>query len=632
VTGAPAARTVLVLAPMPVFPTLAGNRRRLLAVCEMLARGGFAVDFAYFAHEDQVYRRYGQHPPTDDARTEQAFRRVFRIEPRDPIPLRSAGRPFGIDDWCPDEVGDFVAWYFRHHPETRAIIVNYVFLSRVLERVPAGTLKLIDTHDRFADRHLIYRPFGMEPSFFYTDAAGEGAGLDRADTVLAIQANEAAYFSTVTDRPVLLLPPRLLRRSTPRTVTRLRRIGFIGHGNDANRLSIRAFAEIWIRGWEPGMPELVVAGEVCGALGLETCPGLTLLGRVAEVETFYDAVDAVVAPMLMGTGLKMKVAEALSYGLPVIGTAAAFDGFDPYAVAHRLPGVEAVREAVLALRSDAAGLAALCADCADLFRRFEARCAEAEARCLGLIEKASGEPAAPADLPAVPPPRSRSVCLGAVTVTEMRDLESLPTHHPDHGILVATERAGPDASAQAYTPIRRRWFARQSRVDAIEDRGERQALVDSLSATRLALSPEWVRTPALPQAHRELLVPLLLAAEPDWWSAAHLLGRADGRFDLVTCLPSAFLTSPPRMVCFVAASSGSRAVSVGATGAEPLMRQVGLRRASPDLTLDLVPAVLTLDADPRDRQRAEGLRPDRILVLADDLLGHLIIEPSAGSA
>nr|WP_144764517.1 glycosyltransferase [Methylobacterium dankookense] len=612
---------------MPAFPTLAGNRRRLLAVCEMLARGGFAVDFAYFAHEDQVYRRYGQHPPTDDARTDQAFRRVFRIEPRDPIPLRSAGRPFGIDDWCPDEVGDFVAWYFAHHPETCAIVVNYVFLSRALEQVPAGVLKLIDTHDRFADRHLIYRPFGMEPSFFYTDAAGEAAGLDRADAVLAIQANEAAYFRTVTDRPVLLLPPRLPRQSVPRTVTRLRRIGFIGHGNDANRLSIRAFAEIWTSGWQPGMPELVVAGEVCTALGLEACPGLTLLGRVAELETFYDAVDAVVAPMLMGTGLKMKVAEALSYGLPVVGTATAFDGFDPYAAAHRLPGVEAVREAVLALRSDAAALAALGADCADLFRRFEARCAEAEARCLGLIAAASGRATAPGDVPEAPAPRNETICLGAVTVTEEWDLRSLPASHPDLGILVATERAGPDAPSRGYTPVRRRWFARVPRAGEIADPAGRQALAGSLAATRLALSPEWVRTPALPQALREALAPLLLATEPDWWSEAELLGRADGRLDLVACLPSSFLSALPRTACFVVASSEGLSVAAGATGAEPLMRQAALRRASSDPTLALVPAVLALDASPPDRQRADRLQADRILILADDLIGHLIVGP-----
>lgn len=621
---APAPRTVLVLAPMPAFPTLAGNRRRLLAVCEMLARGGFAVDLAYFAHEDQVYRRYGQHPPTDDVRAAEAFRRVFRIEPREAIPLRSAGRPFGIDDWCPDEVGDFVAWYVARHPETCAVVVNYVFLSRALERVPAGVLKLIDTHDRFADRHLIYRPFGMEPSFFYTDVAGEAAGLARADAVLAIQGNEAAYFRTITDRPVLLLPPRLPRQRPPRAVTRLRRIGFIGHGNDANRLSIRAFAEVWTSGWEPGMPELVVAGEVCTALGLGDRPGLALLGPVAELGTFYDAVDAVVAPMLMGTGLKMKVAEALSYGLPVIGTATAFDGFDPYAVAHRLSGVEAVRRAVLALRSDAAALAALSADGTDLFRRFEARCADAEARCLGLIEAATPRPDPAPDLPPPPPQRTATVCLGAVTVTGEQGLRSLPVGDPGLGTLIATERADAGGQDRAFSPVRRRWFARAPRSGEAEDPAARQALLGGLAGARLALSPEWVRTRALPQAQREALALLLLAAEPDWWSEASLLGRADGRLDLVACLPSAFVADPPRSACFLADPAGSRALEIAATGMDPLMRPVDLSFHAPDLAL--VPAVLTLDAARADRLRADRLGAGRILILTDDRLGCLVVE------
>ncbi|MFD0935095.1 hypothetical protein ACFQ12_07850, partial [Methylobacterium trifolii] len=205
-------RTVLVLAPMPPFPTIAGNRRRLLAVCEMLRRGGFSVDLAYYAHEDQVYRRFGQHPPTDHVRMAQTFRRVFRIEPPGAIRLRTGARVFGIDDWCPAAVGAFVARYFAGQPDTCALVVNYVFLSRCLEAVPPGVLTLIDTHDRFADRQTMYRPFGIAPSFFYTDRENEAAGLARADLVLAIQENEAAYFRAITDRRVLSLPPRLPRQ------------------------------------------------------------------------------------------------------------------------------------------------------------------------------------------------------------------------------------------------------------------------------------------------------------------------------------------------------------------------------------------------------------------------------------
>lgn len=102
---------ILVLAPMPAAPASAGNRRRLVATCEALTRGGFAIDLAYYAHEDQIYRRFGQHPPTDLSGMAETFRNVFLIEARAVIPLKTRANGFGIDEWCPDEVGDFVAWY-----------------------------------------------------------------------------------------------------------------------------------------------------------------------------------------------------------------------------------------------------------------------------------------------------------------------------------------------------------------------------------------------------------------------------------------------------------------------------------------------------------------------------------------
>ena len=204
-TMAPIA-TVLVVAPMPAAPASAGNRKRLALTCSALQRAGFAVDFAYFAHEDQVYRRFGQHPPTDLAAMQADFQRTFLIEANETIPLKTRSLTFGIDEWDSAALDRFVAWYAAEHPDTVAILVNYVFLSRCLDYAQ-DMLKLIDTHDRFADRQLQYRPFRAEPNFYYTDRESEAAALDRADVVLAIQSEEAAYFAGLTSRRVLLLPP-----------------------------------------------------------------------------------------------------------------------------------------------------------------------------------------------------------------------------------------------------------------------------------------------------------------------------------------------------------------------------------------------------------------------------------------
>jgi hypothetical protein len=348
---------ILVLAPMPAAPASAGNRRRLVATCEALIRGGFAVDLAYVAHEDQIYRRFGQHPPTDLAAMAAAFRNVFLIEPRAVIPLKTRAPFFGIDDWCPAEIGPFVDWYFSEFPKTGAALVNYVFLSAALERVPSGVLKLIDTHDRFAGRQTQYRPFRAEPNFFYTDVAGEAAGLNRADAVLAIQAAEARYFAGISSTRTLLLPPRFPPQQPFAVPSRVGRIGFLGHGNDPNLFSIGCFARAWAEDWTPDRPELVIAGEICRSLtGIEG-PGVRLLGYLDRLADFYAQADLVVAPMLMGSGLKIKVGEALSFGRPVIGTEIGLEGFEPEDPAHRCRDAHAVKAAVLSVVADREALA-----------------------------------------------------------------------------------------------------------------------------------------------------------------------------------------------------------------------------------------------------------------------------------
>ncbi|MFC7664979.1 glycosyltransferase [Methylorubrum suomiense] len=376
---------ILVLAPMPAAPASAGNRRRLVATCEALIRGGFAVDLAYVAHEDQIYRRFGQHPPTDLAAMAAAFRNVFLIEPRAVIPLKTRAPFFDIDDWCPAELGPFVDWYFSEFPETGAALVNYVFLSAALERVPSGVMKLIDTHDRFAGRQTQYRPFRAEPNFFYTDVAGEAAGLNRADAVLAIQAAEARYFADISSTRTLLLPPRFPLQQPFAVPSRVGRIGFLGHGNDPNLFSIGRFARAWAEDWTPDRPELVIAGEICRSLtGIEG-PGVRLLGYLDRLADFYAQTDLVVAPMLMGSGLKIKVGEALSFGRPVIGTEIGLEGFEPEEPAHRCRDAHAVKAAVLSVVADREALARLTAASERLFTRYAAVTEAAEAELIALL-------------------------------------------------------------------------------------------------------------------------------------------------------------------------------------------------------------------------------------------------------
>lgn len=61
--------------------------------------------------------------------------------------------------------------------------------------------------------------------------------------------------------------------------------------------------------------------------------GVTLVDSPDSMEPYFRQSDLAVTPIFDGAGMKVKVAEALSYGLPVVGTSHAFTG---YGIEHKV--------------------------------------------------------------------------------------------------------------------------------------------------------------------------------------------------------------------------------------------------------------------------------------------------------
>lgn len=53
-----------------------------------------------------------------------------------------------------------------------------------------------------------------------------------------------------------------------------------------------------------------------------------VIGTVDNLDNYYNEADAVIAPIFIGGGMKVKIAEALSYGKTIFGTLEAFEGYE----------------------------------------------------------------------------------------------------------------------------------------------------------------------------------------------------------------------------------------------------------------------------------------------------------------
>lgn len=70
---------------------------------------------------------------------------------------------------------------------------------------------------------------------------------------------------------------------------------------------------------------LDVCGTVCQLIQ-GSFPNVRLLGRVDDIKPLYSAAEVCLVPLLAGSGLKIKLVEAMSYGRACVSTSVGVQG------------------------------------------------------------------------------------------------------------------------------------------------------------------------------------------------------------------------------------------------------------------------------------------------------------------
>ena len=312
---------VLVITPTPTHPTTQGNRVRVAQIAGALRDSGNIVELLYYAVDG-----------SDDESLEAmraAWDVLYLVTTGGFRARRSHPAYWGLDDWVSPSLVEAVR-FLAATTRYDAVVVNYVWCSSLLDYFPLETVRIVDTHDAFGNRHELARSAGMSPHWFYTSEAEEGRGLDRAHIVLAIQAEEAAYFRKVTRTPVVTVeyaaPPNFLAPNRGERLT----VGYLGSGNPWNVQSVELFDALAVRLMralpDEMWPRMLLFGGITRAVG--PLQMFQPVGLVDDVIDAYREIDLVVNPMVGGTGLKIKTVEALAFGRPVLSTKAGGAGLE----------------------------------------------------------------------------------------------------------------------------------------------------------------------------------------------------------------------------------------------------------------------------------------------------------------
>lgn len=325
-------KSALIISPFATAPLDAGQRLRAHQTSRMIQNLGYEVTFFLYAFEDAWYWK-SQHELLCAMREQwQSVRIIYSKRQVSRPPM--SGDLHQLDEWWDESLGAALSGLMEYESYEICVVHN-VWLSKALDYVPERTIKIIDTHDLFSARRKVFKQAGLDPEFFVVDWEAEKFGLSRAHLVLTIKSQEAdAMEAGGLSRPIINIPyqsgisiSKIAENNYigPDKV----RFGFLGSAHPFNRVGLRQLLDsLNVEVKRTLAPvELIVAGTAsrfCEDKGAGF--RATTLGYVESEEEFYKSVDIAIVPVFEGTGFKVKVAELLNIGKPILCSDHAAEG------------------------------------------------------------------------------------------------------------------------------------------------------------------------------------------------------------------------------------------------------------------------------------------------------------------
>ncbi len=216
----------------------------------------------------------------------------------------------------------------------RVLHVDFAYLAPLVAGLPAADrpLTICDTHDVGHQRVASMAAIGLKPTLGM-DRAKETALLSTFDVVVAIQEEERAVLQTMLPgRRVITVGMPQTCRPQPSEGDFITCVGSFSAVNLHGLLWWLAEAWPTVRRDCPTL-RLRVFGSVCDHAPLRRAAAdadaaLELVGRVPDITVAYDGAAAVICPLWAGSGLKIKVVEAMAHGKAVVGSPIAAQGLD----------------------------------------------------------------------------------------------------------------------------------------------------------------------------------------------------------------------------------------------------------------------------------------------------------------
>jgi glycosyltransferase involved in cell wall biosynthesis len=337
-----AGKRILLITPnLPLHP-YRGNTARLAAVMDHLRTRGHSLHVVLTANRCPSYReRSGLLSSVESYKFISLA--GCALPPSVALPLKQATRA-GKSTWrrltgwwqrlCGnsgdvyDQLARLVA---RYSPDI--LWLNYAYLAPLLTKVPrqAGCLWVVDTHDCMHTRDASLIQAGLPPHYGVS-RQDEAALLELFDLILAIQDNEAEQLRQLVPHRQIITVGHCVTALPAKATEPV--VCFVAGKGSSNLQGICTFLEGAWGKIEHACPEarLHIVGRICSEEPLRQLagrfPSVVLRGHVSDLSAVYQGPAVMICPLWAGSGLKIKMVEALAHGKAVVTTPIGAQGME----------------------------------------------------------------------------------------------------------------------------------------------------------------------------------------------------------------------------------------------------------------------------------------------------------------
>ncbi len=245
----------------------------------------------------------------------------------------------------------------RHAPcGSRIVLADYAFTTPAIPyALTPQARSAVIMHDYFSKRAERFREQHVVDSVTSLEQSAEARLLAQADVIIAIQKLEAEAIQRLLPNRQVVLAPHACSTVPAPQVGDGTTVLFVGSSAAPNVLGLRWFLEgVWpeIRRKIPNC-RLMVAGSVAAGFPTEI-EGVQFLGTVPDLAPLYTQAGVVISPLTIGSGLKIKLIEALGQGKAIVATSATTEGCEDEVVQATLQrdDAQAFSDAVVELLAD----------------------------------------------------------------------------------------------------------------------------------------------------------------------------------------------------------------------------------------------------------------------------------------